>query len=432
MSIRAPARRVKQDAPDPYDPPPPPPRPPGAPPAPASPPAVIPVLVNDRPLLGRRTGIGQYLAQLLAHWPPDARTRPRGLIETFTLGTRPRRPRPAALPGLDALTPLDLRPLGALPPPAGGRPGMTPARRAWELASPLGVRAARALGRGAVLFEPNHIPPARARPTLTTIHDLSVLELPGHHPAHRVAAWRRGLERAVETTDRFVCVSRATADAMRRVLNVDESRLAVVPLASRFERAPADWTPATVRARLGLPDRYWTHVGTIEPRKNVPVLLDALGRLPGAGATLILAGKPGWGSPAFWRSLADHPAAGRVLVAGYVSDAQAAALMVGARAVLCPSIYEGFGLPTLEAMALGTPVAVSTAASLREVVAGAAPTLDPHDAGAWDAFMRAALDDGPERTTAIERGRARAAEFSWAGTARAHDALLASLAGERG
>lgn len=388
---------------------------------------MIRVLVNDRPLLGRRTGVGQYLAQVLAHWPSDAAAQPLGLIETLTLGARPRRPDPPALPPLAHLPRLELSPLSALRPPPDQPAGIAPARRAWELGAPIGVRLARAARRADAFFEPNHIPPARVRPTVTTIHDLSVLEVPEHHPAHRVDAWRRGLARAIETTDRFVCVSHATADAMRRVLAVDEPRLAVAPLASRFERAPDTWTPEGARRALGMPDRCWVHVGTLEPRKNVGVLLDALDRLRDADATLILAGKPGWGSTGFWRALVDHPAADRVRVAGYVTDAQAAALMVGARLVLCPSFYEGFGLPALEAMALGTPVAASTAASLREVVADAAPTLDPRDADAWAAVMRAALDDGPERDAAIDRGRARAGAYSWSATARAHSSVIESL-----
>lgn len=387
-----------------------------------SPPPAIPALVNDRPLLGRPTGVGHYLAQLLAHWPADARTRPVGLLGLA------RRARAIVLPPIDEVPALDLLPLSALRPPDDRRPGITPARRAWELASPPLVRLERALGRGRVVFEPNHIPPARARPTLTTIHDLSVLERPGDHPPHRVAAWERGLSRAIDTTDRFVCVSQATADAMARVLGVDGSRLAVVPLASRFARAPAGWTPERARRALGVPERCWAHVGTIEPRKNVGVLLDAVDRLRGADATLILAGKPGWGSPAFWRSLAEHPAADRVLVAGYVTDAQAAALMVGARAVCCPSFYEGFGLPALESMALGTPAIASTAASLREVVGGAAPTLDPLDADAWARALQRSLDGGPERDAAVDRGLARAAGFSWPAAARAHDSLLSSIA----
>ncbi|GJM20063.1 MAG: hypothetical protein DHS20C14_22760 [Phycisphaeraceae bacterium] len=204
------------------------------------------------------------------------------------------------------------------------------------------------------------------------------------------------------------------------MLGAPRDKTRVIHLAPRWSR------PATPPAPVpGVPERYLVHLGTIEPRKNVAVLLDALASMPESERpTLLLVGRPGWGPPAFWESLTSHPMAEYVCHTGYVTDAQARALVAGASGLVCPSVYEGFGLPALEAMALGVPVAASTAPSLVEVVADAAPTLDPHDANAWADAMRAMINHGAQRDAHIERGIARAAEFSWSKASAEHERVL--------
>src|SRR5205807_549804 len=123
---------------------------------------------------------------------------------------------------------------------------------------------------------------------------------------------------------------------------------------------------------------------------------------------LLLAGMAGWGDEAFWRSLREHPMARYVFTTGYLSDAQAAAVVRGAAALLYPSLYEGFGLPPLEAMTLGVPVAASQAASVREVCADAAPCIDPGDTDAWAEWMARLSEPGPERDLQVEKGHCRA------------------------
>jgi alpha-1,3-rhamnosyl/mannosyltransferase len=180
-----------------------------------------------------------------------------------------------------------------------------------------------------------------------------------------------------------------------------------------------------------LPPRYLLCLGTIEPRKNILRLLDAYHRLPRSwrGANpLILAGMPGWGAESFWTTLRDHPVAPEVLRTGFLTDAQVAGLVRCAKALLYPSLYEGFGLPPLEAMALGVPTAVSTTPAVREVCAGASLLVDPEDVEAWSQVMVRISSQGAERDRLIEQGWERARQFQWSRVAERHAALIERIA----
>ncbi len=390
---------------------------------------------NDRPLFGKRTGVGHYLDLIRAHWPSDATIGLRGLRESVG-GRAATVSGPFVFPEVSALGSLELTPLASLSIPKGS--GMVRgaalqiARRGYEQATKYAIKRASKRADFGVLFEPNHLPGAACRPCVATIHDLSVLELPAFHPQHRVDWWRRRMEHAMGTVDRCICVSQATADACVRVLGCDRDWLKVIPLASRWGSAPESWSASGVRAQLGVGQRYWVHVGTIEPRKNIVRLLDAyatLERSERARTKLVLCGRVGWGDAGFWESLCGHSVAEEVMCAGYADDAQVAALMFGSLGVLCPSHYEGFGLPTIEAMALGVPNVISNAPSLVEVVGGAAVRVDAGDTDGWAAAMMD-LARGAD-SSAVEAGKARAGVYSWEATAKAHHDVFAGLVGGR-
>ncbi|MCA9302811.1 MAG: glycosyltransferase family 4 protein [Phycisphaerales bacterium] len=385
---------------------------------------------NDRPLSGQRTGVGHYLDLVCAYWPTDRAIELRGLGESVTR----RKSAQTGLfvfPSLEGLARLELEPVSAMRPPKDTgltRLKTTIGRRGYERAiNRLAWLASKRDGFGLV-FEPNHLPASGVRPCVATIHDLSVLELPEFHPDHRVQWWRRAMGRAMETVDRFLCVSQSTADAMVRVLGCPQDRLEVIPLASRWGRAPDEWTPALVRRQLGAPERYLLHVGTIEPRKNIVRLLDAYGtwtKAERAQTKLVLCGRAGWGSEGFWSSIIDHPVACEVLATGYASDAQLAGLVRGSLGTLCPSHYEGFGLPTMESMAMGVPTVISCADSLVEITGGTVPVVDTGDTYGWADAMRGLGDSCPGER--CERARQRAEGYSWAITARKHHDLMVSI-----
>jgi len=390
---------------------------------------------NDRPLIGNHSGVGRYVAEVLSHWPTEGCSPPRGVIATCTGGRWPREEPAFEFPSVERVERVRLRPLREVAE-----------RRASARREPLGTRLSRpALQRGfsaisravahraALFWEPDHIPRCRARRLVTTVHDLSVIDRPRDHPAHRVARWERHFRERLAWSDAFVCVSHATAAALRPWLQeggIEPSRARVIHLGPRWPTPPGEWTGEAMRQRLGLPERAIVCLGTIEPRKNHRILLDAMGELDEperASIALIFAGKAGWGGAEFWRSLARHPMSERVLATGHVTDAQAAALLVGSAGFVYPSVYEGFGLPVLEAMRLGVPTAVSTASALREVAGGASIELDPLDAEAWAGALMRLVEDGPGRCELARRGVARAEQFSWDRCAREHARLFAEL-----
>jgi alpha-1,3-rhamnosyl/mannosyltransferase len=176
-----------------------------------------------------------------------------------------------------------------------------------------------------------------------------------------------------------------------------------------------------VVARLMLPQPYILYVGTLEPRKNLPALVESYRRLVEAGAVkehLVLAGGLGWGYEALLKQIATPVLRGRVHLTGYVDAQDLPALYAGARLFVYPSLHEGFGLPPLEAMACGVPVISTLSSSLVENLAGAAELVFPDDVAALaDAILRL-LTDEPLRAERRAQGLARASHFRWDQTAR--------------
>jgi alpha-1,3-rhamnosyl/mannosyltransferase len=379
------------------------------------------VLVNDRCLYRGGGGVSVYLRNVLSHWPVDSDIRVEGFCGRLPVGLR-------RACGLSARAPgrMRLRPLREL-----GRPARL-ARRAPHALRRLLQRGyarlyARAMRRGdfAASFEPNHLATPVDGPVVTTVHDLSVLEHPEWHPPDRVAQWEADLDATLSATTRWIAVSRFTRQRMTELLSISSERIAVTPLAAR----PLP-DPGRTASAAGLPDRYLLHVGVLEPRKNVELLLDAWMLLPAElrrRVRLVLAGGPGWGGGAYFQRLMDHPAAGEVLTAGHVGDRDTALLLRHADGLLAPSPYEGFGLPLVEAMAAGLPVVCSTAEAFGEVAGEAARRLDPDDPAAWAEAMVRAVRDDTWRAQLTRAGRQRAQRFGWDVTAQRTAAVIASV-----
>ncbi len=283
-----------------------------------------------------------------------------------------------------------------------------------------------------VLFVPAHVLPlVHPRHSVVTVHDLGHRHYPQAHTARQRWYLEWSTRYHVRVAAHIIADSHATRTDLIRLYRADPTRVTVVHLGVderwRLVRDPARL--AAVRRRYGIPDGpYLLYVGTLQPRKNLVRLIEAFARLVGYGKwhglCLVCAGKKGWSYERIATRARKLGIARQVLFVGFVADADLPALYSGATLFVMPSLYEGFCLPVLEAMACGTPVACSDTSSLPEVVGDAALLFPPDDPLAMTAAIARALDDEPLRAELIERGYRRARSFTWENSARKVLAVL--------
>ena len=318
---------------------------------------------------------------------------------------------------------------GSLPPPnlraAGVRVGLF-ARRKWSLGL---TRYAR--GRKPDLFHgTNYALPLRCDcPTVLTIHDLSAFLHPETHAPRTARALRRRLPFLARAASMIITPTEAVRREVCETLKVDAAKVVAIPEAPRAVFRPLSREEARAAARLlGVEGDFILAVGTIEPRKNLLTLVRAFELLVGAessgstaetggargGLRLVIAGKVGWLSEDFFSHVASSPARGRMHFTGYVEDETLRALYAACRAFVYPSLYEGFGLPPLEALACGAPVVASRIAALDETL-GRGTTLGfaPTDAAELAGRLSQLLDDSRLRADLSAAGLRHAAGFSW-------------------
>lgn len=282
----------------------------------------------------------------------------------------------------------------------------------------LPVPADLATGPIDIFHAPNFVlPPLRHAASILTVHDLAFLIRP-ECADHRLRAYlEHAVPRATQRADLIVTDSENTRNDVICLLDVDADRVFVVPggVSPAFHPAPSDQVEA-VRQKHALERPYILAVGVIEPRKNLPRLIDAFTRFKfrtGAPHQLIIAGGRGWLSDETYRRAARSPYAQDVRFMGRFPDDELSALYTGAEVFVYPSLYEGFGLPVLEAMACGVPVICSNSSSLPEIATGAAELITPDDSETIAVALDAVCADVERRDELRELGRARAAEYTW-------------------
>jgi len=290
--------------------------------------------------------------------------------------------------------------------------------RAWHAAA--GIRASQ---RCDVLFSANtYISPMFATiPSATMVCDLVAFEQ--FHEAHRRARINEhiSLPLAVRRCKALFCISQSTADDLVERFPKAASKVRITTLAASGQfsaDAPPDFA-ADVAREHSLPDGFVLAVGTIEPRKNLVRLIHAHDRLPPElrdRFPLLIAGRRGWATDDFDTALAAASGPARVL--GYVSDAELNVLYRRCTVFCYPSLYEGFGLPVLEAMTTGAAVVTSTTSSLPEVAGDAALLVDPTDVAAIEAALRSLLDNAADRRRLQDRAVVNAQRFQWSTTAQ--------------
>jgi len=277
-----------------------------------------------------------------------------------------------------------------------------------------------------------YVPPGTDR-AVATFHDLSIYRHPECHPPARVDFMRRVIPQTLRRTDFLITVSEFTRREVIDFFAWPADKVVAIPLGvdpSFRPHSAAETEP--VLQRMGLSHgAYVLCTATIEPRKNITRLLQAYAALPEslrAQFPLVLAGGEGWNDTELQTQIQRAVSAGWLKRFGYVPEAELPALMAGARCFAFPSIYEGFGLPVLEAMGSGVPVLTSQVASLPEVAQDSARLVDPYDVDAIRVALQEAIEDDQWRAGASSTGIQRAAGFSWDHTAQATAAVYRQLA----
>lgn len=358
--------------------------------------------LDATPLLGPLTGVGTFCSSVLQEMVRHVEVE----VSAFAVSWRSRG-----------------RLAGKLPHGVGWHQRAMPARplqRAWRHMDFPSVEWF--IGPVDVVHGTNFVvPPTRTAAAVVTVHDLTTLRHPDLCATPNLAfpdlvrrAARRGAW--VHTPSKFV------ADEVVGLLGIDAGRVrAVHHGVPRVCEVPEEW--AESERHNMLPEgarRYILSMGTAEPRKDLPGLVDAFDQLARdrPDVALVLVGPAGWGSAVLGARVEASHARSRIVQTGWVDDARRSAWLRGAAVLAYPSLYEGFGFPPLEAMSVGVPVVVTEAGALGEVVGDAAEMAAPADAGSLAGALARVLDDSERREALVQRGRARAAVFTWDRCAR--------------
>lgn len=297
-----------------------------------------------------------------------------------------------------------------------------------------------------VLFVPAHVVPLIHPRTIVTIHDLGYLYFPQAHPLLARLYLDLSTRWSVQVSTHIIADSQVTKDDLVRHYSAPPGKITVAypGRAESLNRVDDTTIIEAAKARYGIVGEYLFYIGTLQPRKNLVRLIQAFSTLkhlhlhcaPAQGQVsqisnlkLVLAGSKGWLSDEILAQVKRLGLEDRVLFPGRVAEQDKATLLSGAMALVFPSLYEGFGLPVVEAMQCGTPVICSNTSSLPEVAGDAALLIDPLDVDALARAMQQLIEDVDLRRQLIERGYVQALKFSWQSCAAGVLSVLESVAG---
>jgi alpha-1,3-rhamnosyl/mannosyltransferase len=362
--------------------------------------ADIQLAINGISLLSPLTGIGQYTYHLINQF------QALGMAPWIFYGTNwSREIRQQPVPGIARVKGLVKR---FVP-----RPYIV-SRLACSMRFALGLRR-KAIQ---VYHEPNFLAYRFDGPTVVTVHDLSWVRYPETHPIERVREMNRLMPRTIERATQIVVDSEFVRHEVINHFGVSPDRVTTVLLGvtSAFRPCSKEECLPVLQARGLNYGKYILAVGTLEPRKNLASVVAAYRQLPEAVQKhypLVIVGMRGWGDDEHFRALRQLTESGRAIMAGYVPQEELPLLYGGARMLVYPSLYEGFGLPPLEAMACGVPVVSSNRASLPEVVGDAGIQVEALNSRAIADAIHLLVEDNAEHGRLMAAGIERAKQFSW-------------------
>ncbi len=261
------------------------------------------------------------------------------------------------------------------------------------------------------------------KPVVVTIHDIISLLFPETIPFASRMFYSKWMPFSYRKASKIITISQSTKRDIVRVLGIPESKITVIPLGfdKKMEERQSKNKIEEVKKKYHLPQNYLLHIGTLEPRKNLDFLIDVFAEViqkdDKNDLHLVITGKKGWYYEGLFEKVKNLSLEKRVIFTGYIDEEDKAAIYQGARIFTFPSIYEGFGLPPLEAMAAGIPVISSNTSSMPEVIGDAGILISPYDKSAW---VKAICDvDSSEklRSEMIRKNLDQVKKFSWDKTA---------------
>jgi glycosyltransferase involved in cell wall biosynthesis len=377
----------------------------------------------------RRAGLGRYAHELVKGLVDlsrgEASPRESQPIDTTTATSTP-----IDRPDLRNASPLQLtvfyhqRGEAHLDPPIDRLPRITTSLsvRPWRLTTALAYFTSIGMDRMFADVDVFHatehlLPRLKKTRSVFTLHDLIFQFDPGSHKPLNIAFLKTLMPRFLKAADAIIAVSECSKHDAMNLYGIPADKIHVI-----YEGVDPKFTPITdpdrlshIRAKYHLPDRFILHVGTIEPRKNLPLLFEVAAQTK---EHVVVVGKLGWLTDPILTKVKELSVEDRVTFTGFVADDDLPALISAATVLAMPSKYEGFGLPILEAMACGTPVVASNAASLPEVGGNATLYAWHDDVRSWIRLLTLALDDTELRGWLREKGLRQAAKFRWKTMAR--------------
>ncbi len=309
--------------------------------------------------------------------------------------------------------------------------GYKPWRMAVWIGQMAGVGFDRLVPDADLFHATEHLlPPLREVPTVLTVHDMIFRLFPEHQKRLNYWYLNATMPLYCRRADAIITVSESSRRDILAHYGVHPAKVTVVYEAPAPEFVPAPQSAVeAARRRYGLPERFMIHVGTIEPRKNLARLVEALQQLHDEGLSipLLVVGGKGWLYDDFFRRLEALEVRDAVRFPGYVPSVDLPILYSAATVAVMPSVYEGFGLPVLEAMACGTPMVSSVSSSLPELGGEAVRYFDPYEVEEMASAIRAVWTDGEQRVEMREKGLVQAAKFSWARAAEETLAIYSAV-----
>lgn len=340
----------------------------------------------------RRAGIHVYLSEVLKHLPAHADLQ----YKSFATSQLPEN-KIAPIEWLKTM-PITAHPL---------------ARIFWEqLLWPIRARWA---GCGLIHGAAFSLPLASSIPSIVTIFDLSFIYYPEIYPRFRRVYLNVITRLACKKATRIITISESAKNDIVRLFHVDPARVTVIypGLRKEFTR-PAQHAIDDFCKRKKLPKRFVLHVGTLQPRKNLPLLLDAFAKIKLPDVDLVFAGGKGWFFEEVFAKVHELGLTDRVHFPGYVSDDELPLWYAAADLLVFPSVYEGFGMPIIEAMGCGTPVLASNASAIPEAVGDVGELFDPLNVSNLTESLQTLLENPSQLAKMRELGSLHAKKFSWA------------------